>query len=130
MIPTVNVTVAVHEQDGSPARDTLVLTKLTAVKRHNGCVVTDECIGRISERSHTVVVVFPSEPGSEDSEYRFRIVTPVGKTFSVYVTVPNPNCNLHQIYELEPSERRRVRQVVSTEVVGYVTQAETARNKS
>ena len=42
MIPTVNVTVAVHEQDGSPVRDALVLAKLTAVERYNGYVVADE----------------------------------------------------------------------------------------
>ena len=106
MIPTVNVTVAVHEQDGSPVRDALVLAKLTAVERYNGYVVADEYTGRTDERGRAVVAVFPNELGSEGSEYRFRIVTPAGKTFSVYATVPNSDCNLHQICELEPSERR------------------------
>ena len=130
MIPTVNVTVAVHEQDGSPVRDALVLAKLTAVERYNGYVVADEYTGRTDERGRAVVAVFPNELGSEGSEYRFRIVTPAGKTFSVYATVPNSDCNLHQICELEPSERRGAGQVVSTEMAGYVTQAETARDKS
>ena len=44
--------------------------------------------------------------------------------------MPNSDCNLHQICELEPSERRGAGQVVSTEMAGYVTQAETARDKS
>lgn len=130
MIPTVNVTVAVHEQDGSPVRDALVLAKLTAVERYNGYVVADEYTGRTDERGRAVVAVFPNELGSEGSEYRFRIVTPAGKTFSVYATVPNSDCNLHQICELEPFERRGAGQVVSTEMAGYVTQAETARDKS
>ena len=90
MIPTVNVTVAVHEQDGSPVRDALVLAKLTAVERYNGYVVADEYTGRTDERGRAVVAVFPNELGSEGSEYRFRIVTPAGKMFSVYATVPNP----------------------------------------
>ena len=120
MIPTVNVTVAVHEQDGSPVRDALVLAKLTAVERYNGYVVADEYTGRTDERGRAVVAVFPNELGSEGSEYRFRIVTPAGKTFSVYATVPNSDCNLHQICELEPSERRGAGQVVSTEMAGYV----------
>ncbi|WP_418978337.1 pyocin knob domain-containing protein [Bilophila wadsworthia] len=119
-----------HEQDGSPVRDALVLAKLTAVERYNGYVVADEYTGRTDERGRAVVAVFPNELGSEGSEYRFRIVTPAGKTFSVYATVPNSDCNLHQICELEPSERRGAGQVVSTEMAGYVTQAETARDKS
>ena len=130
MIPTVNVTVAVHGQDGTPVRDALVFARLTTVERYNGYVVAGEYEGRTDERGRAVVAVFPNELGSEGSEYRFRIVTPAGRTFSVYATVPNSDCNLHQICELEPSERRGAGQVVSTEMAGYVTQAETARDKS
>ena len=130
MIPTVNVTVAVHGQDGTPVRDALVFARLTTVERYNGYVVAGEYEGRTDEKGRAVVAVFPNELGSEGSEYRFRIVTPEGKTFSVYASVPNADCNLHQICELEPSERRGAGQVVSTEMAGYVTQAETARDKS
>ncbi|WP_302456772.1 pyocin knob domain-containing protein [Bilophila wadsworthia] len=130
MIPTVNVTVAVHGQDGTPVRDALVFARLTTVERYNGYVVAGEYEGRTDERGRAVVAVFPNELGSEGSEYRFKIVTSAGRTFSVYATVPNSDCNLHQICELEPSERRGAGQVVSTEMAGYVTQAETARDKS
>ena len=42
MIPTVNVTVAVHGQDGTPVRDALVFARLTTVERYNGYVVAGE----------------------------------------------------------------------------------------
>ena len=128
MIPTVNVTVAVHGQDGTPVRDALVFARLTTVERYNGYVVAGEYEGRTDERGRAVVAVFPNELGSEGSEYRFRIVTPAGRTFSVYATVPNSDCNLHQICELEPSERRGAGQVVTSEIAEHVTQSETARD--
>lgn len=46
MIPTVNVTVAVHGQDGTPVRDALVFARLTTVERYNGYVVAGEYEGR------------------------------------------------------------------------------------
>ena len=89
MIPTVNVTVAVHGQDGTPVRDALVFARLTTVERYNGYVVAGEYEGRTDEKGRAVVAVFPNELGSEGSEYRFRIDTPEGKTFSDYASVPN-----------------------------------------
>ena len=128
MIPTVNVTVAVHGQDGTPVRDALVFARLTTVERYNGYVVAGEYEGRTDEKGRAVVAVFPNELGSEGSEYRFRVVTPEGKTFSVYASVPNADCNLHQICELEPAERRGAGQVVTSEIAEHVTQSETARD--
>ena len=87
MIPTVNVTVAVHEQDGSPVRDALVLAKLTAVERYNGYVVADEYTGRTDERGRAVVAVFPNELGSEGSDIgKSRMGMASSAIFCFYVT--------------------------------------------
>ena len=80
-------------------------------------------------RGRAVVAVFPNEFGSEGSGVPLPIVTSAGD-FSVYATVPNSDCNLHQICELSPPNAEGAGQVVSTEMAGYVTQAETAHDKS
>ena len=102
-IPTVPVTVRLFDQDGNPVAGATVTAKLTTTERYGGYVVPKEYRGETDANGVAVVNVFPNELGTEGSEYRFKILDmATGKTVSVYATVPNAPCELHQISELEP----------------------------
>ena len=102
-IPTVPVTVRLFDQDGNPVAGATVTAKLTTTERYGGYVVPKEYRGETDANGVAVVNVFPNELGTEGSEYKFKIVDmATGKTVSVYATVPNAPCELHQISELEP----------------------------
>lgn len=123
MIPTVNVTVIVHDQDGNPLPDTLVMAKLTTVDRYSGFVVPDLHQGITDETGTAVIALFPNELGTEASEYQFRFIAPNGKAWTLYATIPNADCFLHQAAEIEPYEKRGAGQIITEEIAGYATAA-------
>lgn len=123
-IPTVPVTVRLFDQDGNPVAGATVTAKLTTTERYGGYVVPREYKGTTDATGVAVVDVFPNELGTEGSEYKFKIVDlSTGKTVSVFATVPNAACELHQISELEPYLVRGAGTIITAEVAGYATDA-------
>ncbi len=123
-IPAVPVTVRLYDQDGNPVSGASVTAKLTTTERYGGYVVPKEYRGETDANGVAVVNVFPNELGTEGSEYKFKIVDmATGKTVSVFATVPNVACELHQISELEPYLVRGAGTIVTAEVAGYATDA-------
>ena len=129
-IPTVEVLVVAHDQDGSPSPRAQVTAKLSTVERYNGYVVPDEYSGLTNENGECRINLFPNELGTEGSEYKFKIVHTNGKTVTVYASIPNSNCSLHQVAELDRFELRGAGLLVTEEVSGYANQAIMARDNA
>lgn len=127
-IPTVNVLVSVYEQDGSPAAGAQVIAKLMTAERYNGFIVPDEYSGITDNNGNCTVSLFPNELGTEGSEYKFKIIHRNGKTVNLFATIPNADCNLHQVVELDRYELRSAGQIVTSEIIGYVNDAYIARD--
>lgn len=127
-IPTVNVLVSVYEQDGSPAAGAQVIAKLMTAERYNGFIVPDEYSGITDNNGNCTVSLFPNELGTEGSEYKFKIIHRNGKTVNLFATIPNADCNLHQVVELDRYELRGAGQIVTSEIIGYVNDAYIARD--
>lgn len=126
-IPTVPVTVRVHDQDGDPISGAIVTAKLATVERYSGYVVPKEYSGTTDASGIAVVDVFPNELGTEGSEYKFKILdVRTGKSVSVMAVVPNMACELHQIAELGTYELRGAGQIVTAEVAGNAASAAAA----
>jgi len=123
-IPAVPVTVRLYDQDGNPVSGASVTAKLTTTERYGGYVVPKEYRGETDANGVAVVNVFPNELGTEGSEYKFKIVDmATGKTVSVYATVPNAPCELHQISELEPYLVRGAGTIIPAELAAYAADA-------
>lgn len=129
-IPTVNVLVTVHEQDGSPAVGAQVIAKLMTTERYNGFVVPDEYSGVTNDDGNCTISLFPNELGTEGSEYKFKIIHRNGKTVNVFASIPNYDCSLHQISELDRYELRGAGQILTLEVAGYANDAIMARDNA
>ena len=127
-IPTVNVLISVNEQDGSPASGAQVIAKLMTTERYNGFVVPDEYSGVTDDAGNCTVVLFPNELGTEGSEYKFKIIHRNGKTINVFASIPNYDCSLHQVSELDRYELRGAGQILTLEVAQYANEAIMARD--
>jgi hypothetical protein len=102
-IPTVNVTVQVNDSSGSPVEGAHIVAKLTTTEKHDGFVVPANANAETDATGMAVLALWPNELGTEGSEYRIRIINPVtGKSDVLYVTVPNQDCNLADIADLDP----------------------------
>lgn len=129
-IPTVNVLVTVHEQDGSPAVGAQVIAKLMTTERYNGFVVPDEYSGITNSDGNCTISLFPNELGTEGSEYKFKIIHRNGKTVNVFASIPNYDCSLHQVSELDRYELRGAGNIIASEVLGYANDAIMARDNA
>ena len=116
-VPTVNVTIQVNDSLGNPVEGARVLAKLTISEKYQGFVVPKlaETISDVSGIS--VLALFPNELGSEGSEYQFKILLPTGKSLKVTAVVPNVDCNLFEIADLEPYKRVTAGESFSVEVI-------------
>ena len=73
-IPTVMVTVRLHDQDGDPEIGASVKAKLMTPERYNGYIVPEEYTGQTDETGCCTIALFPNELGTEGSEYRFKMM--------------------------------------------------------
>ena len=141
-LPTVNVIARIRDQQGKPIQHAVVTMKLTTVERHAGYVVPREVRGETDINGKAVLSVWPNALGSESSEYSVTIRYPdsasvsscdvrhrdSGRTIKALVTVPNTDCDLHDIMELPIYEPRGSGQVITEEVAGYASQAASAKD--
>jgi hypothetical protein len=115
-IPTVSVTARVRDQAGEPVSGAKVLAKLQTIERYNGYIVPRQSEADTDATGTAVLDVFPNELGSEGSEYLFKIITPT-KTVCVYAVVPNSNCNLEEICDLDRYDLRGAGTILITSVI-------------
>jgi len=127
-IPTVNVLISVHEQDGTPAVNAQVIAKLMTPERYNGFVVPDEYSGLTDASGNCTIALFPNELGTESSEYKFKIIHSNGKTINLFASIPNYDCSLHQVAELDRYELRGAGQILTLEIAQYANDAIMARD--
>lgn len=123
LIPTVFVSTVVKDQVGMPVQGAVVEAKLTTVDRWQGYVVPKSYKGFTGADGICRLAVFPNELGTESSEYLFTVKLPDGTGFSALATVPNRDCHLHDITELEPYEPRGTGAVITSEVAAYADTA-------
>lgn len=123
LIPTVFVSTVVKDQVGKPVQGAVVEAKLTTVDRWQGYVVPKSYKGLTGADGICRLAVFPNELGTESSEYLFTIKLPDGTGFSALATVPDRDCHLHDITELEPYELRGTGAVITSEVAAYADTA-------
>lgn len=123
-IPTVAVSIILHEQDGSPIEGAEIEAKLETLEKYQGFVVPDLVEGIVTDATGTAVLnLFPNELGSESSEYRFKISHPSGRTDTIYAVVPNFDCELHNITELDHFEYRSIGAVITKQIADDVADA-------
>ncbi|MFA6717506.1 MAG: hypothetical protein WCS15_00300, partial [Prevotella sp.] len=115
-IPTVAVTVRAYDQQGDPIEGANVTAKLQCIERYHGWIVPSVCTATTDADGIAVLDVFPNELGTEGSEYLFKISS-LQKTVRVYASVPNTNCNLSDISELDRYECRGAGQILDTDIV-------------
>ena len=116
-IPTVMVTVRLHDQDGDPEIGASVKAKLMTPERYNGYIVPEEYTGQTDETGCCTIALFPNELGTEGSEYRFKMMPRNGKAITVYASIPNKNCFLEEICDLEPYPVRGAGAIITSEVL-------------
>ena len=116
-IPTVMVTVRLHDQDGDPEIGASVKAKLMTPERYNGYIVPEEYTGQTDETGCCTIALFPNELGTEGSEYRFKMMPRNGKAITVYASIPNKNCFLEEICDLEPYPVRGAGASITSEVL-------------
>lgn len=114
--PTVEVTITLSSMDGVPYEGVEVTAKLDKNDIYQGFVISDAVSGTTDEDGVVVLNLFPNHPesglGITGSLYTFRAYPPGGKPWKVTAQVPNENCNLEDIADLEE--------------VGSLTQAQAA----
>lgn len=123
-IPTVAVSVILYGQDGSPIQGVEIEAKLETLEKFNGFVVPELVEAVAGADGVAVLNLFPNELGSESSEYRFRISYPSGRTDTVYAVVPNVDCELHNITELDHFEYRSIGAVITKQIADNVEAAQ------
>ena len=116
-IPTVMVTVRLHDQDGDPEIGASVKAKLMTPERYNGYIVPEEYTGQTDETGCCTIALFPNELGTEGSEYRFKMMPRNGKALTVYASIPNKNCFLEEVCDLEPYPVRGAGAIITSEVL-------------
>ena len=126
-IETTNVTVRVNDQTGNPVSGAIVSAKLMTTEKNTGFVLPREVTGETNDSGVVVLAVFPNELGTEGSEYQFRIEDPrTGKVVKIFAVVPNADCELHTISELDRYELRGAGEVISSTVAANAATASAA----
>ncbi|BDQ35930.1 hypothetical protein SYK_02900 [Pseudodesulfovibrio nedwellii] len=116
-VPTVNVTVQVNDSAGDPVSDAHVVAKLKTAEKYNGFVIPTYVEGETDATGSVVLAMFPNELGTEGSEYRVKIISPItGKSLISYVTIPNADCNLADVADLPPYDKRSISVVMQADI--------------
>jgi|GEM_PF-6062556 len=128
--PTVKVTAIAYDSEGNPRSNARVIAILTTVERYNGFVLPNVVETVTDSDGRAVLELFPNELGSEGSEYRFFIENETGKSVSLHATVPNMDCDLWRIADLDPYEKRGAGEILTSEIAAMVEQATAARDEA
>jgi lysophospholipase L1-like esterase len=103
--PTVNVTVKLYAQDGTPYADTLVRAKLDKNDVYDGFIISEEVTGTTDEDGEVVLALFPNNPvsglGTTGSVYTVKANPSGGKSWRVTAQIPNTDCNLEDVADTD-----------------------------
>ncbi|MCT4627939.1 hypothetical protein [Halodesulfovibrio sp.] len=127
-IPTVAVTALIYDQDGQPVEGAEIEARLESLERYKGLVVPNMLEVVTDAEGVAVMNLFPNELGTEGSEYRFRVIHPDGRTDTLYGVVPNLDCELHKILEIDRYELRSAGETLSKLMLDRMQTALEARN--
>jgi len=121
---TTTVTCTLHYPDGTPLGDgTTIEAQLSHLEKSDGFVVP-VVVSAIPVDGIATLELFPNELGSESSYYTISIK--VGKrTISTIgtVVVPNADCDLWEIVELDPYPVRNAGDIITAEQIEAIEAA-------
>lgn len=130
MLTTVNVTVKAADQNGAPLAGATITAKLNSLEvSSQSYVVPDQVEGIADAQGIAVLPLWPNELGTTQSQYDFRIVDAItGKAQRLTATIPNADCNLHEIADLPQYEGKTDGQLAVDAAVAAVAPAISAMN--
>lgn len=142
--PTVSVTVKLSSQDGTAHSGVFVSAKLDKNDIYQGFVISGEVTAITNALGVAVLNLFPNHPatglGTTGSVYVFKASPPGGKTLRVAAQIPNTNCSLEAVANIELSPGLNDAQAAlasaqgfnaqSSASAGAATEAATAANAS
>jgi hypothetical protein len=125
--PTVNVTLTAADQNGNPVSGARVTAQLDQTEIYNGFIVPERVEGVSDANGVCVLALWPNELGVAGSVYRIQSWNPdTGKKFlDGTASVPNSDCNLHEIILQEPYPTIDAAQqalIAAQSAVGLVTE--------
>lgn len=102
--PTVNVTCTAHDQNGNPVAGARFVARLDRTEIYGGFVVPEQFTGVANADGVCVLQLWPNALGVASSQYKISAVNPDdGRRFlNSLATIPNNDCNLHEVMTLEP----------------------------
>lgn len=129
--PTVNVTVNLSTIMGAPCAGVKVTAKLDQNDVYSGgIVISDPVTATANGSGIAVLALFPNNPstglGTVGSLYTFSAAVPGGKSFRATAQIPNSNCNLQDVMDLEPQPSLTAAQVAQSAAQGYAAAASTS----
>lgn len=134
-LPLVNVRAKIADQEGKPLKGARIVMRLACVERYCGLVAPSRAEAVTDVNGEAVLRVWPNELGSEGSEYSVTVsFTDQGscgcgrgstsfQTQRFNVVVPNSDCNLHDIAEFPPYDRKCAGELVNCEMAQYAADA-------
>lgn len=101
-IPTINLTVRTAGQNGLDIPNARITARLTTPVVYQGYVLPKMTTAETNGTGEAVLELWPNELGTTMSQYQIKIqdIT-TGKAFTVYAYVPNRDCNLWEITDME-----------------------------
>lgn len=101
-IPTIKLKVKTDGQNGLAIPNARVTARLTTPVVYQGYVMPKLTTGETNGTGEVTLELWPNELGTTMSQYQVKIqdIT-TGKAFTVYAFVPNRDCNLWEITDME-----------------------------
>lgn len=102
MVPTIKLTVRTAGQNGLDIPNARITARLTTPVVYQGYVLPKSTVAETNGTGEAVLELWPNELGTTMSQYQVKIqdIT-TGKTFAVYAFIPNRDCNLWEITDME-----------------------------
>lgn len=116
---TVQVTCTLHSENGSPLyKNVQVIAVLSHLEKDEGLVVPKETYAIPDENGVAILNLFPNELGTESSYYTFYIKQYTSNLHTIdNVVVPNADCNLWEIVELDPYPLRNAGDIITANMI-------------
>lgn len=122
-IPTVNVTCDFSFPSGRIINNGILVVQLAKTEKYNGYIIPQE-VRVVIKENHAVVSIFPNELGTESSWYDFIILDDYDVVDRIEtVVVPNADCNLWEIVELDPYPLRNAGDIITAAQIAQIEDA-------
>ena len=101
-VETVTVSIAVAKSTGEPLTGGRVEFELTATDIHTVIIVPPPEVAVLDEAGLGSIALVPNEGGTQGTRYQVRIFDAGVLVDSCFATIPDEDCNLHDVMNLEP----------------------------